>query len=237
MAGAGSRFALAGYREPKPFIDIFGKPMIQWVVENLTTMFEHQFIFICQQKHLVEYHFDTILSQICPNSQVVPIDGLTQGAAETVLFASHLIDNEEPLVIANSDQYIEYKLDNFFQMLKTKSKDGSILTMTSNDAKWSYIKYDNDSKVTEVREKEVISNEATVGIYGFAKGSDFVKGAREMIHNDLRVNGEFYVAPVYNELIKQGSNISFESIGSDKEQMNGLGTPEDLLLFLRKMQP
>ena len=237
MAGAGSRFALAGYREPKPFINIFGKPMIQWVIENLTTKFEHQFIFICQQKHLVEYHFDTILRQICPNSQVVPIDGLTQGAAETVLFASHLINNEEPLVIANSDQYIEYKLDNFFQELKTKSKDGSILTMTSNDAKWSYIKYDINRMVTEVREKEVISNEATVGIYGFANGSDFVKGAREMIHNELRVNGEFYVAPVYNELIKQGSNISFESIGSDKEQMNGLGTPEDLLLFLRKMQP
>lgn len=237
MAGAGSRFALAGYREPKPFIGIFGKPMIQWVIENLTTQLDHQFIFICQQKHLVEYHFDTILRQICPNSHIVPIDGLTQGAAETVLFASHLIDNEEPLVIANSDQYIEYQLDSFFQMLQTKSKDGLILTMTSNDAKWSYIKYDNDGLVTEVREKEVISNEATVGIYGFAKGSDFVKGAREMIHNDLRVNGEFYVAPVYNELIKHGSNVAFESIGSDKEQMNGLGTPEDLLMFLKKKRP
>ena len=236
MAGAGSRFAAAGYINPKPFIDVMGKPMIQWVIENLSTDVEHRFIFICQKEHKQRFLFDKTLEALSPGSVVIGIDGLTQGAAETVLFAEHLIDNEEPLVIANSDQYVEYKMNDFFQFLNKKSNDGSILTMTSNDAKWSYIKYDTNRVITEVREKEVISNEATVGIYGFAKGSDFVKGAKQMIHNDLRVSGEFYVAPVYNELIKQGRNISFENIGSDREQMNGLGTPEDLLMFLRKMQ-
>jgi dTDP-glucose pyrophosphorylase len=237
MAGAGSRFVSAGYSNPKPFIDVLGKPMIQWVIENLTTNEEHQFIFICQKEHQEKYLFDKTLNALSPGSVIIGIDGLTQGAAETVLFAAHLIDNDYPLVIANSDQYVEYKMTSFFQSLYSIGNDGSILTMTSDNAKWSYIKYSDNGLVTEVREKEVISNEATVGIYGFAKGSDFVKAARRMIKNDLRVNGEFYVAPVYNELIKDGSCISYENIGSDKEQMNGLGTPEDLLLFLRKMQP
>jgi NDP-sugar pyrophosphorylase family protein len=236
MAGAGSRFAKAGYENPKPFIDIMGKPMIQWVIENLATKIEHKFIFICQKEHQEKYQFDSALQGLSPGSQVIGIDHLTQGAAETVLFATELIDNSDSLVIANSDQFVEFDLQNFFRSLDSKISDGCILTMTSSDAKWSYIKYDTNCQVTEVREKEVISDEATVGIYGFAKGSDFVRGAKNMIDNDSRVNGEFYVAPVYNELIRDGGRISFENIGSDKEQMNGLGTPEDLLLFLRKIQ-
>jgi dTDP-glucose pyrophosphorylase len=236
MAGAGSRFASAGYPNPKPFIDVLGKPMIQWVIENLTTDEQHQFIFICQKEHQEKFLFDNALKELSPGSIIIGIDGLTQGAAETVLFAAHLIDNDYPLVIANSDQYVEYKLNTFFESLNSNGNHGSILTMTSDDAKWSYIKYGENRLVTEVREKEVISDEATVGIYGFAKGADFVKAARKMIKSDSRVNGEFYVAPVYNELIEEGSSISFENIGTDKEQMNGLGTPEDLLLFLRKMQ-
>jgi dTDP-glucose pyrophosphorylase len=236
MAGAGSRFAAAGYTNPKPFIDVMGKPMIQWVIENLTTDVEHQFIFVCQREHQERFCFDRTLEELCPGSLFISIDGLTQGAAETVLFASHLIDNNQPLVIANSDQFVDHKMDNFFQRLNSKTNDGSILTMASDDAKWSYIRYDNNFFVTEVQEKKVISNEATVGIYGFARGADFVKAARKMINNNSRVNGEFYVAPVYNELIREGSKITFENIGSDKEQMNGLGTPEDLMLFLRKMR-
>jgi NDP-sugar pyrophosphorylase family protein len=236
MAGAGSRFASAGYRNPKPFIDVLGKPMIQWVIENLTSDVEQRFIFICQKEHQERFSFDTILEKLSPGSQVIGIDGLTQGAAETVLFASHLINDDNPLVIANSDQYIEYEMDSFFRSLNKKIFDGSILTMTSQHPKWSYIRYGNNQLVTEVREKEVISDEATVGIYGFSKGSDFLNAAQKMIKNDSRVNGEFYVAPVYNELISEGSSISFENIGSDKEQMNGLGTPEDLLLFLEKMK-
>jgi NDP-sugar pyrophosphorylase family protein len=235
MAGAGSRFSSAGYKQPKPFIEIFGKPMIQWVIENLETKRDHRFIFICQEKHVSEYQFDIILKQICPNSLVVPINIWTQGAAETVLFASKMIDNDNPLVIANSDQYIEYNLEGFYESVSTGNANGSILTMNSSSPKWSYISYDEDSQVIEVREKEVISDEATVGIYGFRRGEDFVRCARRMIEKDLRVNGEFYVAPVYNELIQEGCKIRFENIGSDAKQMNGLGTPEDLQLFIQKM--
>jgi NDP-sugar pyrophosphorylase family protein len=234
MAGAGSRFSVAGFKDPKPFIDVMGKPMIQWVIENLFTEIEHRFIFICQSKHQHEYGFETRLRSILSNFEIIAIDGLTQGAAETVLFASKLIDNDDPLVIANSDQYVEYNLRGFLHSIKDENADGSILTMTSSSPKWSYIKFNELFHVTEVREKEVISSEATVGIYAFARGKDFVNAANLMIEKELRVNGEFYVAPVYNELIQQGKIINFQNIGSDTNQMNGLGTPEDLELFIQK---
>jgi NDP-sugar pyrophosphorylase family protein len=236
MAGAGSRFALSGFDKPKPLIDILGKPMIQWVVENLNIKLKHRFIFICQAAHQEKYHLDSELKNIAKESTVIGINGLTQGAAATILFSADLIDNDSPLLIANSDQYVEFNLDAFVDSIQQKDVDGSILTMTSNDEKWSYIKYDQNKLVTEVREKEVISNEATVGIYAFKKGKDFVKGAREMIRNNEKVKGEYYVAPVYNKLIANGSKIFFTNIGFDTEQMNGLGTPEDLALFIKKMQ-
>jgi NDP-sugar pyrophosphorylase family protein len=234
MAGAGSRFSLAGFKDPKPFIDVMGKPMIQWVIENLSTDIEHRFIFICQSKHQHEYGFETRLKSILSNFEIIAIDGLTQGAAETVLFASELIDNNDPLLIANSDQYIEYDLKDFLSSTSDKNVDGSILTMTSDSPKWSYIKFNDSYHVVEVREKEVISSEATVGIYAFSRGKDFVSAANLMIQKDLRVNGEFYIAPVYNELIHQGKIVTFQNIGTDSNQMNGLGTPEDLELFIQK---
>lgn len=234
MAGAGNRFVVAGYKDPKPFINVMGKPMVQWVIENLSTHFEHRFIFICQSKHQQEYGFEKRLKNILSDFQIIAIDGLTQGAAETVLFAADLIDNDNPLLIANSDQYIEYKLEEFISSVVNKNVDGSILTMTSSSPKWSYIRFNESFHVTEVREKEVISSEATVGIYAFARGKDFVSAAKLMIQKNLRVNGEFYVAPVYNELIHQGKVITYQNIGSDTEQMNGLGTPEDLELFIQK---
>jgi dTDP-glucose pyrophosphorylase len=234
MAGAGSRFMIAGYKDPKPFIDVLGKPMIQWVIENLSTGIDHRFIFICQSKHVQEYHFESRLKTMLTNFEVISIDGITQGAAETVLLASSLINNDNPLLIANSDQYIEYNLENFMFLMNDGNSDGTILTMTSNNPKWSYIKFNDTLHVTEVREKEVISSEATVGIYAFARGKDFVRAATKMIEKELRVNGEFYVAPVYNELILEEKTITFQNIGTDAEQMNGLGTPEDLELFIQK---
>ena len=236
MAGAGTRFAKAGYKEPKPFIDVLGKPMIQWVIENLSTTFDHRFIFICQKEHRGGYGFEELLEKICPDFQIITVDGLTQGAAETVLLASKFIDNGNPLIIANSDQYIDDSLEGFIGSILGSTDDGAILTMTSQDPKWSYLRYDSNFLVTEVREKEVISEEATVGIYAFSKGEDFVIGAREMIKRDYRVNGEFYVAPVFNELIRLGGRITFTNIGPDGFRMNGLGTPEDLSRFVEKMK-
>jgi len=107
-----------------------------------------------------------------------------------------------------------------------------IMTMHADDPKWSFVGLDSLGLVTKVVEKKVISNEATVGIYNFRYGSDFVDAAKSMIAEGERVNGEFYVAPTYNTLIKRGAKVGISNIGSEANGMYGLGTPADLNIFL-----
>jgi dTDP-glucose pyrophosphorylase len=232
MAGAGSRFAQKGYKDPKPLIPVRGKPMIQVVIENLSPKQNHRFIFICQRKHVEIYKLREKLLKWAPNSMLVEIDGLTDGAASTVLKAKLLINNNNPLMIANSDQFVDININQYLDIVAEDVLDGLIMTMTADSPKWSYVGFDNSNNVNRVVEKKVISNEATVGIYNFAQGSDFVKAAETMIINNERVNGEFYVAPVYNVLIGNGNKIGIYNIGSVGSGMHGLGTPDDLESFL-----
>lgn len=227
MAGRGSRFANAGYTLPKPLIDVKGRPMIEVVVRNITPKQGHRFIFICQKEHLQRYDLQSLLNKIAPGSVVCTVDHFTEGAACTVLLAEEYIDKDDPLMIANSDQYVDTDIDVYLSGLG--SNDGLIMTMPASDPKWSYISYDKKGCVTLIREKEVISDQATVGIYNYRHGKDFVYFAHQMIEKDIRVNGEFYVAPVYNEMIEAGKKIVFKNVG---EAMHGLGTPEDLENFL-----
>lgn len=227
MAGAGSRFEQAGYTFPKPLIDVNGKPMIQKVVENLNIDATH--IFIVQKEHYEKYSLKHTLNLISPNCKIVQVDGVTEGAACTTLLAKDLINNDEPLVLANSDQYVDWDSNKFMYSATADDIDGSILTFNSTHPKWSYAKLDDNGFVTEVAEKKPISEHATVGIYYWKKGSDYVKSAESMISKNIRVNNEFYVCPVYNQAIEAGSKIKTFHI----EKMWGLGTPEDLDLFLK----
>lgn len=233
MAGAGSRFASAGYIDPKPLISINGIPMIHLVIQNLTPETEHRFIFICQQSHIDNYGLVEKLTSWAPGCELVGLDGLTEGAACTVLAVERWIDNDSPLMIANSDQYIDMDINSYLDDITARQLDGLIMTMEANDPKWSFVGMNNDGLVTRVVEKEVISNEATVGIYNFKHGRDFVSAAKEMIAQDIRVNNEFYVAPTYNQLIKNGMRIGCFNIGSEANGMYGLGTPADLNLFIK----
>jgi dTDP-glucose pyrophosphorylase len=233
MAGAGSRFAQAGYLDPKPLIPICGIPMIGLVIRNLAPKAPHRFIFVCQQAHLDQYNLAGQLSQWAPGSIIVPINGLTEGAACTVLAARQFIDTSAPLMIANSDQWVDFSIDDYLAAMNVRDLDGYIMTMKANDPKWSFVGLSEEGFVTKVVEKEVISDEATVGIYNFRQGKVFVSAANEMIASDLRVNGEFYVAPAYNVLISRGFQVGVHNIGSESNGMYGLGTPADLDLFLR----
>ena len=229
MAGRGSRFAEAGYVLPKPLILVDGKPMIELVTNNIRPICEHRFIYICQEEHLKKYKLKNELERMSPGCEIVSIDHITEGAACTVLLAKHFIDNDDSLMIANSDQFVDTDVNVYLE--KLGKNDGLIMTMPANHPKWSYIRFDEDNYVTEVKEKEVISNEATVGIYNYLHGKDFVKYAEQMIKKDIRVNNEFYVAPVYNEMIDAKKKIVFFNVG---EKMHGLGTPDDLELFLHR---
>lgn len=232
MAGRGSRFSAAGYTTPKPFIPLGGRPMIQWVIENLRPQSPHRFIFLCLQEHLERFpEFFGRLPQLAPGAAVVPVAGVTEGAACTVLLARDLIDTEEPLMIANSDQYVDIDIDAYLAAMDEPGLSGLIMTFRADDPKWSYARMDEAGRVTEVVEKKVVSNEATVGIYNFARGADFVRGADAMIAAGQRVNGEFYVAPVYNALLAEGARVRTWFIGEEMRQMFGLGTPEDFEAF------
>ena len=229
MAGRGSRFVQAGYEMPKPLIEVHGHAMIEYVTKNIMPNCEHRFIYICQKEHLQKYGLAEKLNQIAPGCVIIIIDYITEGAACTVLLAEKYIDNEDAMMIANSDQYVDTDIN--VHLASMGNYDGLIMTMPANNPKWSFIKYDEDRFVTMVREKEVISNEATVGIYNYKHGSDFVKYAHKMIQKNIRVNNEFYVAPVYNEMIEANKKIVFNNVGT---KMYGLGVPEDLDYFMKQ---
>jgi len=226
MAGAGSRFAQAGYTFPKPLIDVNGKPMIQVVVDNLNV--DAHFIFIVQKEHYEKYNLKSVLNLIAPGCEIVQVDGLTEGAACTTLLAKQFIDNDEPLLMANSDQFVEWNSNECLYAFTADSIDGGIVTFESTHPKWSFAKLDSNGFVSEVAEKNPISNIATVGIYYWKHGSDYVKYAEQMISKNIRVNNEFYVCPVFNEAVGDGKKIRVKNI----DRMWGLGTPEDLNYYL-----
>lgn len=232
MAGRGSRFSNAGYTTPKPLIPVHGKTMIQIVIENLRPTCEHKFIFICQNDHMQKYQLESLLSSLTAEPVIIGIDGITEGQACSVLLAKKWINNEMPLLTANSDQYIDASIDDYLAAMKERSLDGLIMTMKADSPKWSYARTDAQGLVVEVAEKKVISHDATVGIFGFAHGYDFVAAAERMMADDMRVNGEFYTAPCYNYLVRSGKRIGIYGIGSEGDGMYGLGIPEDLTAFL-----
>jgi len=226
MAGAGSRFEKAGYTFPKPLIEVNGKPMIQVVVENLNI--DANYIYVVQKSHREKYNLDTMLNLITPGCKIVEVSGLTEGAACTALLAKEYIDKDSPLFFANSDQFVEWDSNEFMYKMQESSCDGGIVIFKSTHPKWSFAKIDDNGFVTEVAEKNPISDNATVGYYYWKHGSDFVKYAEQMIEKNIRVNNEFYVCPVFNQAIEDLKKIRiFES-----SKMWGLGTPEDLKFYL-----
>lgn len=232
MAGRGSRFAEAGFTTPKPLIPVHGVPMIRLVIENIRPAQNHRFVFICQAEAVNEYGLRARLSAWAPGSGLVELNGITEGAACTVLEAADQIEPDQPLMIANSDQYVNVRIDDYLADMDERALDGLIMTMDADDPKWSFAALDDRGLVTRVVEKQPISRHATVGIYNYRRGGDFIEGARDMIRRDLRVNGEFYVAPVYERMIAAGARIGVHGVGSEGAGMHGLGIPADLETFL-----
>ena len=227
MAGAGSRFQQAGYTFPKPMIQVHDKPMIQVVVDNLGL--EANYHFVVQKEHREKYNLDTFLNLISPgNCEVIEVDGITEGAACTALLAKEFIDNDNPLFFANSDQFVEWNPVEFMYNMQETNADGGIVTFKATHPKWSFAKVNEDGLVTEVAEKNPISDNATVGYYYWKHGSDFVKYAEDMIEKDIRVNNEFYVCPVFNQAIEDNKQVRVY----DVKGMWGLGTPEDLEYYI-----
>lgn len=235
MAGLGSRFANAGFTTPKPFIKVGNAqmPMIECVLQNLSAP-HARFYLVALKSHLSQEK--TLIDKLTHkyNAKFIGIENLTQGAACSVLYASEFIDNDTPLIIANSDQIVDINISDFCAECFKHRLDGQILCFVDKtcNPKWSFVRVDSQlGFVVEVREKEPISEFATSGIYLFTRGADFVKSAKEMIMQNERVQGEFYVAPTYNYAIKNSAKIGIYEIS--RESMHGLGTPQDLSEYER----
>jgi dTDP-glucose pyrophosphorylase len=230
MAGSGSRFAKAGYKDHKPMIAVQNDTVLGLTLKSLANI-DAKFVFIVQKAHYDEYDLGTRLRLIKPGCEIVQINGLTEGAACTILLAEKQINNDDHLLIINSDNLIIWSRDHLLHMLSS-GIDGGIVVFKATDPKWSFAKEGADGFVLEVAEKKPISNLATAGIYHWRKGSDFVKFAKEMIKKNIRVNNEFYTCPVYNEAIQSGKKIKTYEC----DAMWGLGTPEDLRDFEKRFK-
>lgn len=226
MGGKGSRFKKHNYTFPKPLIEVHGKPMIQKVIENLNI--PGHYIYLVSKEDYNQYALNYLLPLITPNCDIVVIQEFQPGAAAACLLAQEYIDNDQSLIIANSDQIFEMHNPLWYQNIAQNNTDGIIITFDSIHPKNSFARIDNNGFVVEVAEKTPISHLATSGIYCWTKGSDFLKYTQQMIKKNIRINGEFYVCPVYNEAILDGKKI----ITMPSKKHWPIGTPEDLNYYL-----
>lgn len=227
MSGAGKRFADVGYQKPKPLIEFFGKPMIEHVLENLGS---HNDYVLCVQKS--HYDADPVLFEKLKSKvnrlEIVLVNGVTRGAAETCLLAKDLLDPNQPVFIANCDQMMGWDQQHFETWFTNSNLDGVMFVFDSDSTKNSYVEIDNDGIAIRTAEKQVISPYATNGIYVWKRASEFIWAAEKMIAEDIRVNNEFYVCPVYNENIARGDRIGIYY----PQEHWPIGTPEDLDIYI-----
>jgi dTDP-glucose pyrophosphorylase len=231
-AGEGSRFREAGYERPKPFIDVRGRPMIDHVIENVAPAGADVHLLL-RKEHLTDHEelIDLVRGSV---DRIHSVEKLTEGTACTLLLARAAFDDDRPLLVANSDQWVDFDVDDYVRDCIDRDLDGSILVFrdAERNPKWSFARLNDQGLVVEVAEKKPISDLATVGIYLFRRGADFVRGAIDMIARNDRVNNEFYTCPVYNYLIEAGLKIGVYEVPADA--MHGLGTPADLDAFLAR---
>ena|SRR2546422_702444 len=231
LSGRGRAFVEKGYTFPKPLIEIVGRPLIEIVVRSLTPKEPHRYVFVCRMEHLARYAMTDVLRLLSPGCTVVSSFGETGGALCSVLLAIDYIEPEDELLIANGDQYITHSIDDFLEATRQSKAHGAIVTFPATHPKWSYVRTSEDGDVEMVAEKKPISRDATAGIYYFRRGRDFLDAAERMMLKGTTTANEFYVAPVYNEMILEGKRVAIYPVL--RTQMYSLGTPEDVEAFTK----
>jgi dTDP-glucose pyrophosphorylase len=231
-AGKGSRFADVGFSLPKPLIPIWDIPMLIWVISNFPLNSDDRIRVLCQQAHKIPSALRTYTDRMPYEIEFIEIDYWTDGPAHSVELLLEGIQDSSPVICANSDQYIFAGLPEYVNAVRRGESKGQILTMEATSNAWSYIGRDVNGNVNRVVEKEEISNEATVGVYGW----DSVATLREALAwqrtSGIKVNNEYYVAPSYQFLIDSKLKISTHSVGAHGVGVHGLGVPKDLEHFL-----
>ena len=225
MAGNGQRFFDAGYDLPKPLIDIKGKPMFARVIENLWVN-NAELTCIVRQDHVNDYEIDKRILEHYPNANIIIIPGTTEGAACTVRLATNVLGGE-PMIVANCDQLMRWDPKEFYEKIDTNLYPGGLIPVfkpNHNEPKHSYCEVDKYGNLLQLKEKEIISDIATVGVYYFGDESKWIKAHEKQMDANDRTNNEFYLAPTYNYLEE---NVGIHRI----DEMIGMGTPEELNEF------
>lgn len=230
MAGAGSRFKIAGYEVPKPFIEFNNKMMIEHVLSAFDKI-SAKFILVLQEKFLEEQKEQLELLKLKHNVSFVTVPKLTMGAAITALAAHKEIDPQYDIIFADSDNIFKKEdIINFIQSARDNDFAGSLLTFNSNKPCYSYVKTNKNGLLIETKEKEPISNHAITGVYYFKNLELFKDSVIDLVvENDL-AKGEFYMSNVYNHLKKINSNIGIFDI----QHFDCVGTPEQLNEYIER---
>jgi dTDP-glucose pyrophosphorylase len=205
------------YVYPKPLIDILGKPMIQHVVQNLLQITgQKRFIFVVREEDCVRHHLDSTLRLLVNDDiEILRIQRETKGAACSALLAAEFIATDEPLVICNGDQIFDLDLNRHLEDFSADKVNAACLSFRSVHPRWSYVRLEG-GEIVEAAEKHPLSENAIAGFYYFSRGIDFVEAAKRMILKDAQVNGAFYVAPVFNELVLAGKYMRAYEIDGEK---------------------
>jgi len=223
MAGKGKRFLDAGIQRPKYDIIARNKSLLEWSLSSLKYFNKEEFIFIFQKKHKPEASIKKVaLKHKIKNYKFVPINYLTDGQASTAILASKHCEKNKKIIIYNIDTYVEPK---YLKPYYIKG-DGWVPSFKASGTHWSFVKIDHDQKISNIKEKERISNLATIGLYYFRSFSLFEKS---YYATKTRKGTEKYVASLYQYLIKNNHSVYTHIIPSSKVHV--LGTPEDINEF------
>jgi NDP-sugar pyrophosphorylase family protein len=232
IAGRGSRFKLEYDELPKPLVLVKGKTLLEHSVESLKINGHFIFIFLKYENKHYNYKIRSLIEKLKPGSKIIMISKITRGAAETCLYAKDYIDNEDPLLITNCDQYLNWNPNKLYDIIKTEDPDACVSLYDHEDievgkpGKYAYVSLDDQGKAIKFNEKFAISKNALNGIHYWKRGRDFISSVKKMIEDKVVVNNEYYISPSFNYMIKEGKNIL--TFKMEKKEYLSLGSPEEI---------
>jgi len=218
IAGRSAFFDNAEYHYPKPLIEIKGKTMIERAIHDYKKIRgEKRFIFVVNANDCDKYHMDNVLMLLTDGQcEIIRLEKETRGAACSALMAIDFIDSEDRLIIGNSDQIFDEDLNAVLKFFEKKKADGGVICFETVHPRWSYVRLDEGKRIIEAAEKRPISTKAIAGFYYFRQGAFFVDAAMRSIEKDASVDGAYYIAPVFNELVLQSKILEVYDIGQEK---------------------
>jgi len=226
IAGSSIFFENSSYIFPKPLLEIKGKPMIQRVIENINSIDEDiHYIFAVNARDCRQFHIDSVIKLLTNNSvDIIKVENDTAGVACTALLAIESINNDDSLLILNADQYFDNGMGEFIKDFRQRNLDAGVTCFASVHPRWSFVSTNDEGDIIETSEKKPISHNAVAGLFYFKEGRSFVEATMKSILKDASINGNYYIAPVLNELILDGKKLGMNVV--DEMQYHTFYSPQ-----------